>query len=231
MATVSLLDLTISAQRYADLQNSNYISAQEWTDYINFGIRQYWNKINQLVEDYNITEVFFTTNGTDTDYPLPDDFMYTRGFDVQMTPSSGPAPENAIWLSLRPYEFKERSYYGFPWTIAYNGMYSFRYRIMSNFVRFLPIPVPIVNIRHSYIPVAPQMFTDSDTMNGYNGFNEYISLLAAYRAMAKQDFPTEKVEALIKEWENTLATQANERNRDIGPASTDVYRRGWNALW
>ena len=231
MSTVTLASITTSAQRFADLENSNFIAANEWTDYVNFGLRQYWNKINQTVQDYNLKEVFFQLiNGT-TDYPLPADFMYTRGIDISQSSSFPPDGVDQFWIQLSPYDFKERGQYNYPWFTAYAGLYGLRYRIMSDFLRFLPSPIPQNWIRHSYIPVAPTLTSPSDSFNGYNGFDEYAAAWAAYRALTKEESDTTNVEKVIAEWERTIATQAQDRNRDIGDKVSDVLRRGGLFPW
>lgn len=231
MSVVTLAQITTSAQRFADLENSNFIAASEWTDYVNFGLRQYWNKINQVLQDYNLVEVFFQLQNNQTDYVLPDDYMYTRGFDMSLSEVFPPDQISQYWVSLYPYDFKEREKYNYPWFGAYGGIYGIRYRIMSTFVRFLPAPIPTNWIRHSYIPVAPTLVAPTDSLNGYNGFEEYAAAWAAYRALTKEESDTTNVEKVLAEWEKTIDTQAQDRNRDIGDKVSDVSSRGWFGVW
>lgn len=231
MSVVTLAQLTTSAQRFADMENSNFIAQNEWTDYVNFGLRQYWNKINQLLQDYNIKEVFFQLILNQTDYNLPEDYMYTRGFDISVTQLLPSGIDSQFWTSLYPYDFKERDQYSTPWFSAYGGIYGLRYRIMSTFVRFLPVPIPQNWIRHSYIPVAPTLVEPTDSLNGYNGFEEYAAAWAAYRALTKEESDTTNVEKILAEWEKTIDTQAQDRNRDVSDKVSDVNRRGWANGW
>jgi hypothetical protein len=231
MSVVTLAQLTTSAQRFADLENSNFISASEWTDYVNFGLRQYWNKINQVLQDYNLVETYFQLVNGQTDYPLPNDFMYVRGFDMSQSQAFPPETPGQYWISIYPYDFKERERYNYPWFTAFGGMYGLRYRIMSTFVRFLPSPIPLNWMRLSYIPVSPTLVAPTDSLNGYNGFDEYAAAWAAYRALVKEESDTTGVEKVIAEWEKTIQTQAEDRNRDIGDKVSDISARGWIGLW
>jgi hypothetical protein len=70
----------------------------------------------------------------------------------------------------------------------------------------------------------------TDSMNGYNGFDEYAAQWAAHRALTKEESDTNEIKVLLAEWEKTISTQAQDRNRDIGDRVTDVYKRGWG-LW
>ena len=231
MSVVQFSQIILSAKRFADMENSNFISDSEWQDYVNFGLKQYWNKINQTMQDYNIKEVFFQLINNQTDYALPEDFMYKRGFDMSMGPQFPPDQVSQFWITLYPYDFKERGSYSYPWFSVYAGMYGLRYRIMSTFVRFLPAPIPENWIRHSYIPVAPTFTAPTDIINGYNGFEEYAAAWAAYRALTKEESDTMNVEKIIAEWEKTIDTQAQDRNRDVGDKVSDVYRRGYFGQW
>lgn len=229
MAVVNLTQLITSAQRFADLENSNFIAQSEWIDYVNFGLYQYWNKINTCLQDYNLTTVYFQLVTNQTDYPLPEDFMYLRGVDCSLTQV---IPQNQEWITLMPYEYKERSTYSYPWFMAYNGMFGSRYHILNGTtLRFLPAPIPQLWIRLDYIPVSPTLAEPTDSFNGYNGFDVYVSAWAAYRALTKEESDTTNVSAIIAEWDKTIATNAQDRNRDVGDRCTDVYRRGWWGTW
>ena len=61
MDIVSLDDLINIARLHADQKNSDQNDFGEWSIFINDGVRQYWNLVEQLTQDFYFKEAFFQT--------------------------------------------------------------------------------------------------------------------------------------------------------------------------
>ena len=163
MAT-TLLQLRTLAQQESDNVNQTFISNAEWNTYINQSYLELYGLIvNAFGNDYftqsPATGYQFTTTGTTQFFALPTDFFKLLGCDVQTTATGQ-------WIPVRPFTFAER-----------NDLQN----VNGN------IPAAGQVMRLFYVPRATQMTLDADTIDGVNGWEEYIIIDAAMKAMAKEE--------------------------------------------
>ena len=81
---------TLSRQR-ADMENSQFVSANEWREYINRGYAELYDLLTTSAssEDYFLnSNIFSLVSGTKT-YDLPSDFYKMRGVDQIPSRSDG----------------------------------------------------------------------------------------------------------------------------------------------
>jgi hypothetical protein len=176
----------------------------------------------------------FAFNGTSAGFLLPDGtatyllkdglttapaFYKLLGVDLQL---SG-APDG--WLTLKPFTFMERNRFSFPNTqAAYGRRTNLRYRIQGNSLWFTPLPSGNQNCRIWYVPRLTVASADSDVIDGVNGWEEYIVVDAAIKALQKEESDVSVLmaqkQALIQRI-NSIA-----ENRDAGsPARVSDSRR------
>lgn len=221
MRTVTLQELMDRARQYADMQNNNFITEPELKLYIKNACTKYWNLINQLGQDYNlITSPTTLFESNVKDYALPSDFLHVRGVDLAV--SSSPQP-NDIWLNVKPFQFAERNrFQGYPYFSGFGISTYLRYRIKNNFISFDPYPQGYGSFRIHYTPVMPDLLQPTDTIDGINGFEDYIVLKAAERMLAKEESDVSWVLKEINEFEVMIKQAADDRNRDRSDRVQDV---------
>lgn len=221
MRTVTLQELMDRARQYADMQNNNFITEPELKLYIKNACTKYWNLINQLGQDYNlITSPTTLFESNVKDYALPSDFLHVRGVDLAV--SSSPQP-NDIWLNVKPFQFAERNrFQGYPYFSGFGISTYLRYRIKNNFISFDPYPQGYGSFRIHYTPVMPDLLQPTDTIDGINGFEDYIALKAAERMLAKEESDVSWVLKKINEFEVMIKQAADDRNRDRSDRVQDV---------
>ena len=163
MAT-TLLQLRDRAKQESDNVNSSFLTDAEWNTNINASYQELYGLIVQAFgNDYftqsPATGYTFTTTGTTSFFALPSDFFKLLGVDLQIS-----SPGN--WVSLKPFPFAERNIFS-----------------VSN----TQFPMAGQTIRILYVPLPTLMVADVDTIDGVNGWEEYIVIDAAMKALAKEE--------------------------------------------
>jgi hypothetical protein len=205
--TVTLLSLRNQCRQVANMEGSQFISDSELTQYINNSAAELYDLIVESWQDYYLKSTTFPVlNGTDT-YALPTDFYKLRGVDLLLD-----AAGNAI--TLRPFQFAERNAYAF--TPGYNmfGVAQYRYQLQGNNIRFVPVPQTNSNVKLWYIPAQAPMVADIDTLDGIDGWEEYIIVDVAAKMIDKEEGD---ITSLIMR-KNALIQRINDSapNRDAG---------------
>lgn len=175
------------AQRLADMENSDYVDADEWRDYLNEGLNELHDILIRADADYNITSTVVSLVSGTTQYNLPDDYYKLRGVDYQVTAGNGTV------YALRPFMFRERNRYQFVGGAATpDNIY--RYHIRGNGlggteIAFEPEPRGGGSVTVWYVPKAAELVDDSDSTPVYipGGFEKFIVLHMALRALQKED--------------------------------------------
>jgi len=147
---VSLSELRLLAQQRADMENSQFITDDEWRRMINRGYAELYDLIvtSANSEDYFLSSgTISLVSGTDT-YDLPTDFYKSRGVDL----NTGGAK-----IPLRRYNFSERNIGG-----LYSVASDMRYHIQSNSIVFNPEPSSPDTITIYYI-ANPRKFVEYTT--------------------------------------------------------------------
>ena len=144
---VSLSELRLLAQQRADMENSQFITADEWRRMLN---RSYAELYDLIVTSANSEDYFLKsgtislTSGTST-YDLPTDFYKSRGVDLNTGGAQVP---------LRRYNFSERNIGG-----LYSVASDMRYHIQSNSIVFNPKPSGSDTVTVYYI-ASPRKFQE-----------------------------------------------------------------------
>lgn len=227
MRTVTLDKLMYSARAYADMQGSQFITDPELITYINNAATKYWDLINELDQDYNYKSYIFTLNNNQISYPLPSDFLYIRGVDINASGISVNASTDN-WTSIDRYMLSERNQYRGYGVVRYATRSILKYNITGQNIEFIPIPTGNQSCRLLYTPVVPDLAVLTDTIDGINGFDDYIAMKAAQRMLAKEESDVSWITMEIMDFEKKVKRDADRRNRDRGDRVSDVTTLdGW----
>ena len=144
---VSLSDLRLLARQRADMENSQFISDDEWRRMINRSYAELYDLVvtSANSEDYFLkSDTISLVSGTDS-YDLPADFYKMRGVDINSGGTSTP---------LRRYNFSQRNV-GSLYAIASD----MRYHVQGSKIFFNPTPSTTDTVTLWYIP-SPKKFLE-----------------------------------------------------------------------
>lgn len=209
-SNITLLDLRNACKDRADMQNSNFITDDEWNRYINSAAKELYEILILKGLQYTTTTDTISLNGTDDTYDLPSNFFKLVGVDHNINNETYPMEE---------YTFQNRNLYNQQNTQRY-----LRYRLVGeDMIRFNPKP-SAQEITIWYDPVLATLSDDTDTLNGVNGWEEYVIVRSALWAKIKEESETGDLKQDIAFLRDRIETAAE--NRDLGPAGqvTDVRR-------
>lgn len=213
---ITLLSLINSAKDRANMEKSTLITSDQWKEYVNKSKDALYDLLISAYSDeyYVKTELFNLSSGVPA-YSLPLDFY-------KLITCSLKSGDQYLKLDKFSYQSRNRNDY-FPYrTSMFNVRYS--YRISGEEIIIEPTPSSSDEIELVYIPVAVDLAADGDLLNGFNGFEEYIILDVAIKALRKEESDTAELERDLMRLIERLDRMAD--SRDIGsPAKiTDLSK-------
>lgn len=181
---VTLGELRTQLLQRIDRVGSTFYTDAELNSYISSSYKELYDiLIQKYGDDYYMTTPYqFTTDGTSDTYDLPADFYKCHGLDLCLNGSG-----NDGWVTLRPFMKAERNRYAVPNFQSFYGITNLRYRIMADKVWFTPRAMTGQVLRLWYSPRPAELTTDVDTVDGVSGWEEYIVVDSAIKALAKEE--------------------------------------------
>ena len=216
MATITASDLKLRARQRADMENSEFVSDSELLYYVNNSYAELYDILVAKFEDYYVKNppYEFTLAGSDYAANLPADFYKLRGVDRQ---------SGSDWYNLRLFQFEQRNDTGRGghWALAE----SLRYRIYGNQIIISPSDQASGTYKIWYVPKFTPLVADVDTVDGVNGWEEYIVVDAAIKCLQKEESSTTTLEGMKKALLVRINSMAT--NRDAGEPErvTDMASR------
>lgn len=201
MAT--LLELRQQVRQRCDIEHSEFIQDAELNQYISNSYKELYDIVTTSYQDnYTVQSGIIPLNDDSGKIPLPNDFYKLRGVDLTIDGGSN-------WVPLRQFDFQRRNAKNFgAW------WYNREYRILNNHVYLTPVDQANGSYRLWYVPKASNLVLDTDTVDGINGWEEYIIVDASIKCKQKSE---EEVNDL-KETKMQLKARILEasKNRDAG---------------
>lgn len=233
---MSLGQVRLLAQQRADRVNSNFVTLPEWNQYIRQSYFELYDLLITTYEDYFLAEPWVLQTDGSANYELPDGsasfldingdpakpFLKLMGVDLSLD-----ANGNAQ-VTLGKFDFIERNRFVFPnVTSTFFGVFNCQYRVMGNKLRFIPVPSGGQVIKVWYIPRIEEPLKDTDIMDSFDGWLEYVICDAAIKALQKEE---SDVSVLIAE-KQMLKQRIEESasNRDAGAPDTISSTRSWGS--
>lgn len=225
---MSLYELRLRSQQTADRVNSQFVDTAEWNSFIRLAAYELYDLLVTSYEDYFAQSVIFSTDGTTTNYPLP------NGVSNFLT-SSIPAPafykllgvdlgvntSNNAWVTVNKFDFIDRNKYVYPNSNStIYGAFNMRYRVVGNNINFIPTPSSSQQIRLWYVPKLPSLMSDTDLTNiGISGWLRYVIVRAAKYALEKEEgSDTSNLSQELVFLKQRI--QESSQNRDVGQPDT-----------
>jgi len=204
--TVSLTSLVNQVQILAD---NHRLTTAQITGFVNQGYTMLYDKLTEAYgADYNLSVTTFNTVVGQNSYALSTvapDFYKLRGLDVQY--------QGTQYLPLKPYVWKDRNAY----TNAYAAFGQFpgtylRYRIQGATIVFAPVPNTANQIRMSYTPAPVLMVAGTDTIDGVDGWEQYIVNFAAIQCLINEETDASQIMKQQAEIEARITKMAMDRD-------------------
>lgn len=221
---MTLAELRTAARQRSDMTESQFVTDSEFNFYINGSYSELYDLIIQSYgNDYFATTYEFQTAQDDERYNLPADFYKLLGVDLRLSGGSDG------FISIRPFSFAERNRYATANAQTWIGVTNMRYRLSDNKIWFTPTPQVAQSIRLWYIPRVVALTSDSQEVDGYSGWLEYVVVDAAIKAMQKEESDVRVLlaqkEALIKR------INSASQNRDAGNPATVADVQFTSGAW
>lgn len=224
--------LIAAAKDEADMTASTFVSDTRWLAYVQAGYQELYDLLIQKFGDDWFTQstspktgYTFTTDGTNDHFSLPADFYHLLGVDLILSGSG----TTAVRATLKPFTFSERNRFAYPNMANWLGRTNLRYRLRGPYLWLRPTPASGQTIELWYAPRPADLTgtgTGADIIDCVSGWEEYIIVDAAIRALAKEESDTSALErrkaALVARIESAA------ENRDAGSPATVADTR-WNS--
>jgi hypothetical protein len=201
MALITLETIRLQAKQRADMENSNFLSTLEWNQNLT---NSYKELVDMLVSaygsNYEVAEPHtFVTDGATKFFPLPETFYKLLGVDI-MSGGRG--------ISLKPFNFAER-----------NQVHpKMRYRLNGSKLWLNPMPQSGLTVTLWFVPQPQDLVEDSDTFDGISGWEEYVIVDAAIKALVKEESDITTLAAIKGALIRRI--EAMSQNRDAGSPAT-----------
>ena len=217
--SVTLAELKTRVRRRADMERSNFVSDSELTEYISSSYKELYDLLVATFEDYyTLDPVAFTLAAGEFTFDLPDNFYKLRGVDGKLNNSSSVTD----FETVLPFNFNERNKRNREFNRALFGIISITYRIVNNKLYIYPQEAAAGQYRIWYIPLASDLTTDTDTVDGVNGWEEYIVIDAAIKMMGKEESDTSVLKEEKERIKQRIIDMAADRDAGSSERISDV---------
>lgn len=234
----TLLAIRTAARQRADMVNSQFLTDTEFNSNVNASYQELFDLLVQKYgNDYYVAldstkkPYQFTTDGTNEFFALPDGsstykmpdattnapaFYKGIGVDLQLSGAND-------WVTLKPFPMIERNKFAVPNMQAVRGRRTnLGYRFSGNMqgnspVQYLwlrPLPMSGQIIQVWYIPRLTALASDTDSVDAVSGWEEYIVVDAAIKALQKEE--SDCTLLMAQKQELIKRIEAAAENRDAG---------------
>jgi hypothetical protein len=221
--TVELVtDLIRSIRERTNMEHSNFVTDDEIVRLMNRSNTELYDFLIQTFEDYVVTTYDFDIVSGQDSYLLPTDFYKIAGVDLYL--------DAFRKISLTKFNFTERNMYSTTTWAPVLTNSPLRYRILGEFIKFIPLPQQGHHVQLWYYPQAKTLTrvvsdptTETDRLVSILPiFNDYIILDTSIQILQKEE---SDVSSYVREKQETIERiRISMGTRDTQPDSvTDVY--------
>jgi len=201
----TLLQLKDRSRQLSDMEDSNFISDEELTNYINQSALELYDLLVATFEDYYINDSNETTltSGQDS-ISVPADFYKLRGVDFKISADR--------WVDLKPFSFQDRNEPLQP-LLSSRLDTGVKYRLQGNSVVISPTNKAEGTYKLWYVPKMTQMTINTDTLPAYlEPWDEYVVVDAAIKMLQKEESSTTAVSAMKDSLKKRIEAMAHNRD-------------------
>ena len=212
--TITLETLRTRCRERADMENSEFISSTELLSYINSSYGELYDILVSKFEDYYTTSRTFTiASGANTE-TLPTDFYKLRGVDFKIDANN--------WITVTKFNFAHRNVLNRSVTRSHAGIREVQYRIVGNELIIEPEDNAPGDYKLWYTPIYTPLVSESDTVDGLNGWEEYIIIDVAIKMLSKEESSVTHLDREKAIMLNRIESMAQNRDSDQPEKITDM---------
>lgn len=185
----TLAELVAGAKELADQVEDPQNDEDVWKSWVNQGVQELHRIVRTAFEDTFFETIDFTLAGATYQYALPDDFLSIRGLDFM--------PDTTNRATVHRFNFAERNTVGggafAPQLYPGQGAAGRTYRVVSRTKLIIePQEVASGPYRLYYVPQPVALAEDDDDLeDALAPFAEYVEIVTAIKAVAKEKLPTD----------------------------------------
>lgn len=216
MAVVTVADIKAKAIAWADMENSDFISPGDWILFIDSAYKELYDLLVSKFEDWFTDEPvpFTVAAGTNT-HTLGSDFFKVRAIDRDMGGGN--------FKEVSTFNFSDRN----------QGAAEVRYRLVKNKLVFKPDTLAPGDYQIWQVPVATSLTDVTDTVDGVNGWEDFIAVGAAIMALTKEESDITALSRRKQELMFRINSMAQNRDMSLTDSiadvtSTDYYAEQFN---
>jgi hypothetical protein len=214
MSTFTLAQVREKVRERADMQNSTFVTDSELTGYINSSYAELYDLIiDRHGEDYYISFQDFAAGSGQSEFSLPGDFYKLRGVDLD--------PNTGQTITLKRFQFQERNRFN-NLNVIFDG--EARYSLRGNNLVLIPALNSTRNVRLWYVPKPIELISNNDTLDGINGWEEYVVVDAAIKCRVKEESDIQELLIAKQSLEMRINKMADSRDANEPVRITDTER-------
>jgi hypothetical protein len=225
----TLLQLRDLIRSESDTENDPNIPDDMLTSWINQSrFRLYAKLVTSFGDDYYNSKAQFTTDGINSEFPLPDGTLYGGAPPVfkagllEAIAGGNIAPNAPV--TLHKFNMREKNRFIRPLSmLGVPNMFP-RARIMGANILFAPLPAAGLVCQLWYAPKLAPLVNDPDVADDWSGWLELVVVDCVIKAIGKQ----ERDATLFVARKNELIKEINEEvaHRDLGEPNTVIETQG-----
>lgn len=212
--TATLAQLRTRCRERADMENSTFISSTELLSYINASYAELYDILVGKFEDYYVTTSTHTIASGANTITLPTDFYKLRGLDYKIDANN--------WITVGKFNFAHRNVINRSVARARVGIREVQYRLIGQDLVIEPEDNASGDYKLWYTPVYTPLSAESDTVDGVNGWEEYIVIDVAIKMLAKEESSTTHLEKEKDSMMKRIEVMSQNRDYDQPESITDT---------
>lgn len=198
--TFTLAELRTAVKQRGGVENSYDLTTSVLNGFINSAAAELQDILRKKGDDALVTSAILAVDEGFDAVDLPSNFYKERL--VQLADSSSPSG----WRKLLPFTLDEAHRFG-----QATGK-NYRYRIAGPSIWFSSPVNTDEQIRLYYVPWSPIMTNDSDTLDGFNGYEELVIMMAWRKCVERQRLDTSGVDREIARLTARITSASDGRN-------------------
>jgi len=187
-------------------------------DLVNLAVAEFWDLlVAARGQDYGIASSALAIVAGTSAYSLPADFYEAKSVVLEWGPNDHELVGDIDRVEDRP---------------AYNNYQNWAawapkgYRLLAFQIEFLPTPTLAVTGRLRYVPIAPILVGDVDTVDCVNGWEKLPALRVAMELRAIEEMPYGDLERMFDREKERIMEMASERQAATPKQVQDVQPEG-----
>jgi hypothetical protein len=177
----TLQQIVTRAQQRANLEGAaGFIPQPEWADMANQSIADWYDLVRLTTwgGQYYRSKAEITTGPGVDEYPLPGDFLSMISVDWFVAGFTG----NQV-VSIKPFHEEQRNAFR-NWPSGWLLAQPVYYQLWGPNIAFQQ-PQGVFSVQINYVPTAPRLGNPTQTLDSINGWEEWIVLDVAKKALVK----------------------------------------------